>query len=151
MSIINSNHNRKLDISTAPTKARSREPACSQALVQNKIDRQRVRSRESGRQTARRLWWMVFGVETGREVWRREWEIQKTRGEEKPFKQIQKWFVDSEKQKHYLNRSRWTHRIFEELSVLYNKRYQHKRYQHLIHTDSYIQQSASSILGTVVS
>jgi len=21
----------------------------------------------------RRLWWMVFGVETGREVWRRWW------------------------------------------------------------------------------
>ena len=38
-----------------------------QALVQNKIDRQRVRFRESGRQTVRRLWWMVFGVETGRE------------------------------------------------------------------------------------
>ena len=60
--------NRKLDISTAPTKARSREPAYSQALIQNKIDRQRVRSRELGRQTVRRLWWMVFGVETGREV-----------------------------------------------------------------------------------
>jgi len=36
---------------TAPTKARSREQAYSQALIQNKIDRQRVRSRESGRQT----------------------------------------------------------------------------------------------------
>jgi len=32
-----------------PTKAKSREPAYSQALVQKKIDRQRVRSRESGR------------------------------------------------------------------------------------------------------
>jgi len=41
--------NRKLNISTALTKAKSREPAYSQALVQNKIDRQRVRSRESGR------------------------------------------------------------------------------------------------------
>src|SRR6218665_431162 len=30
---------RKLDISTAPTKARSRKPAYSQALIQNKIDR----------------------------------------------------------------------------------------------------------------
>ena len=58
--------NRKLDISIAPTKARSREPAYSQALIQNKIDR--VKSRESGRQTVRRLWWMVFGVETWREV-----------------------------------------------------------------------------------
>ena len=37
--------NRKLDISTAPTKAKSGEPAYSQALVQNKIDRQRVRFR----------------------------------------------------------------------------------------------------------
>jgi len=45
-----------------------RELAYSQALNQNKIDRQRPRSRESGRQTVRRLWWMVFGVETAREV-----------------------------------------------------------------------------------
>src|SRR6218665_2655285 len=61
--------NRKLLISRVPTKAKSREPAYSQALNQNKIDRQWSRSRESGRQTVRRLWWMVFGVETGREVW----------------------------------------------------------------------------------
>src|SRR6218665_1175125 len=40
---ITRNRNRKLEISTAPTKANSREPAYSQALVQNKIDRQRVR------------------------------------------------------------------------------------------------------------
>src|SRR6218665_376399 len=60
------NRNRKLLISRAPTKAKSQEPAYSQALNQNKIDRQRSRSRESGRQTVRRLWWMVFGVETGR-------------------------------------------------------------------------------------
>ena len=33
---------RKLEISTAPTKANSREPAYSQALVQNKTDRQRT-------------------------------------------------------------------------------------------------------------
>src|SRR6218665_3209756 len=57
------NLNRKLEISTAPTKAKSKEPANSQVLVQNKIDRQRVRSRESGRQTVRRLWWIGFGVE----------------------------------------------------------------------------------------
>jgi len=43
------NRNRKLDISKAHTKAKSREPAYSQALVQNKLDRQRVRSRESDR------------------------------------------------------------------------------------------------------
>src|SRR6218665_1272495 len=43
------NRNRKLDICIAPTKAMSREPAYSQALLQNKIiDRQRVRPRESG-------------------------------------------------------------------------------------------------------
>jgi len=47
------NCNRKLDISTAPTKAKLREPAYSQALIQNKIDGQWVRSRESGRQTVR--------------------------------------------------------------------------------------------------
>src|SRR6218665_569107 len=64
--MINRNRNRKLLISRAPTKAKSQEPAYSQALNQNKIDRQRSRSRESGRQTVRRLWWMVFGVETGR-------------------------------------------------------------------------------------
>src|SRR6218665_485153 len=63
------NRNRKLLISRAPTKAKSQEPAYSQWLNQNKIDRQRSRSKESGRQTVRRLWWMVFGVETGREAW----------------------------------------------------------------------------------
>ena len=30
-----------------------------------KLDSQQVRSKESGRQTIRQLWWMVFGVETG--------------------------------------------------------------------------------------
>src|SRR6218665_1403278 len=70
------NRNRKLEISKAPTKAKSREPAYSQALVQNKIDTQRVRTREqegwqAGRQTVKRLWWMVFRVGTGREVGRR--------------------------------------------------------------------------------
>jgi len=35
-----------------PTKAKSQEPTCSQALIQNKIDRQGSRSGESGRQTA---------------------------------------------------------------------------------------------------
>jgi len=64
---------RKLLISRAPTKVKSQEPAYSQALNQNKIDMQWSRSRESGRQTVRRLWWMVLGVETGREVWRRGW------------------------------------------------------------------------------
>src|SRR6218665_1915407 len=47
------NRNRKLLISRAPTKAKSQEPAYSHALNQNKIDRQRSRSRESGRQAGR--------------------------------------------------------------------------------------------------
>src|SRR6218665_2376168 len=55
-----SNRNHKLVISTVPRKVKSREPAYSQALIQNKIDRQQGRSRESGRQTIARLWWMVF-------------------------------------------------------------------------------------------
>src|SRR6218665_1183432 len=50
------NRNRKLLISRAPTKAKLQEPAYSQALNQNKIDRQRSRSRESDRHTVRRLW-----------------------------------------------------------------------------------------------
>src|SRR6218665_3279889 len=45
------NRNRKLEISTAPTKAKSREPAYSHALVQNKIGRQRVKSKESDKQS----------------------------------------------------------------------------------------------------
>jgi len=39
------NCNRNLEISTAVTKAKSREPAYSQALNQNKTDRQGSRSR----------------------------------------------------------------------------------------------------------
>src|ERR1043165_2011997 len=48
--------NRKLETSTAPTKARSREPAYSQALNQNKIDRHEVkiqRVRQADRQAAK--------------------------------------------------------------------------------------------------
>ena len=44
-----------------------------EALNQNKIDRQWSKPRESSRPSVRRLWWMVFGVEIGREVWGREW------------------------------------------------------------------------------
>ena len=47
--LLNRKINRKLKISAASTK---REPAYSQALIQNKIDRQRVRSRETDSQTA---------------------------------------------------------------------------------------------------
>ena len=49
--------NCKLKISRVPTKAKLGEPAYSQVLNQNKIDRQRSKSRESGSQTA-----MVDGV-----------------------------------------------------------------------------------------
>src|SRR6218665_915651 len=49
---LNTNRNCKLLISRAPTKAKSQEPAYSQALNQNKIDRQRSGSRESGRQAS---------------------------------------------------------------------------------------------------
>jgi len=58
-SFYNRNRNSKLTISTAPTRAKSREPAYSQALNQKKIDTQGVK-------TVRRLWWMMFGVPTGR-------------------------------------------------------------------------------------
>ena len=61
------NRNRKLEISRAPTKAKSREPAYSQALNQNRIDRQGSRI-----QTVRRLRWMMFRVEMAREVRGRE-------------------------------------------------------------------------------
>jgi len=44
----NRNRNRKLDIPTAPTKAKSRVLVYSQALIQNQTDRQRIRSNESG-------------------------------------------------------------------------------------------------------
>ena len=49
-SLPSAHRNHKLDVYTAPTKAKSRESAYSQVLIQNKIDRQRVRSRESGKQ-----------------------------------------------------------------------------------------------------
>src|SRR6218665_3348890 len=55
--------NRKLEISTAPTEAKSGEPAYSQTLTPKKLI---VRCSDSGKQTVTRLWWMVFGVETGR-------------------------------------------------------------------------------------
>ena len=45
-------------ISTTPTKVKTGEPAVSQALIQNKIDRQRVRSRV--RQAGDSLWLMVL-------------------------------------------------------------------------------------------
>ena len=49
------NRNHKLEISTVPTKAKSDEPAYSQMLSQNKIDRQRVKIqkiRQADNQTA---------------------------------------------------------------------------------------------------
>jgi len=55
--ILTTRCNRKLEISTALTKVKLQEPAYSQALNQNKIDRQGVKI-----QIVRRLWWVVFGV-----------------------------------------------------------------------------------------
>ena len=49
---------------------KSREPAYSQALIQNKIDRQRVISRESDGYGG---WCLEFGVETVMEAERRGW------------------------------------------------------------------------------
>ena len=40
MTAFYSDYNRELEISTTPTKAKSREPAYSQAVNQNKIDKQ---------------------------------------------------------------------------------------------------------------
>ena len=52
--------NRNLEISRAPTKVKSRELVYSQALVQNKIDRQWVRSRESCRQAGRQNYQLLL-------------------------------------------------------------------------------------------
>src|SRR6218665_922046 len=50
---VQAGRNHKLEISTAPTKVKSREAAYSQSLSHNKIDRQGVKVRESGRQEGR--------------------------------------------------------------------------------------------------
>ena len=55
-------HNRKLQISTVPKIAKSREIAYSQAKFIG-------RGQDPGSQTGRWQWWMVFGVVMGREVW----------------------------------------------------------------------------------
>jgi len=65
--------NRKLKISTAPTKVKSRESAYSQALNQNKsIGRGQDSDSQAGRQAGRQSDgygdWMVFRVERVREV-----------------------------------------------------------------------------------
>ena len=59
--------NLKLKISSTSNKAKS---PYSQALNQNKIERQGVMIqvvRQADRQTVRRLWWMVYAVDTGEE------------------------------------------------------------------------------------
>ena len=63
-----SNRNRKLEISRAPTKAKSREPAYSQAPNQNKIDRQRSKAGEAGRQSDGYGRWCLE-LRRGRGVW----------------------------------------------------------------------------------
>ena len=61
--------NGKLEISTAPTKAKWRKQLIHRHLSKTKSIDRRSRSRESDGKTVRR--WMVFGVEKGREVGRR--------------------------------------------------------------------------------
>ena len=63
------NRHRKLKISIASTQAKSREPAYLQALNPSKsIDGLKIQESQAGRQAGRQLWWMVFRVETAREV-----------------------------------------------------------------------------------
>jgi len=54
-----------------PQKPKSREPAYSQTLNQNISIDSGSRSRKSCIHTVRRLWWTVFRVQWGREVWGR--------------------------------------------------------------------------------
>ena|SRR6218665_881714 len=63
--LFNINRNRKVEISTAPTETKSREPAYSQALNQNKIKVQRARQTHG--QGLR-----VFRVELARKVKRNQ-------------------------------------------------------------------------------
>jgi len=49
-----------------PTTVKSREPAYSQTLNQNNIDRQLVKIQRV-RHADRRLWWNVYGVKTCKE------------------------------------------------------------------------------------
>jgi len=53
-----------------PQQAKSREPAYSQVLNQNKSIDSESRSRES----VRRLWFIVFEVQRRREIWGRGYE-----------------------------------------------------------------------------
>jgi len=55
VSMVSANRNRKLDISTAPIKVKSLEPAYSQALIQDKLDRQGVKIQRV-KQTVKRLY-----------------------------------------------------------------------------------------------
>src|SRR6218665_3891755 len=50
-----------------PQKVKSREPAYSQVLNQNKS----IDTGSTSRESVRRLWFMVFEVQRGREVWGR--------------------------------------------------------------------------------
>jgi len=70
------NRNRKFDVSTAPTKAKSREPAYSQRFIQNKTDRQWVKIqivRQSNRSDG--YGGRCFELRRGKEVGRREDEL----------------------------------------------------------------------------
>ena len=67
------NGDRKLKISAAPTKAKSRDQLTRRRLTRiESIGRGQDPVTQVGRQSDS-WWWMVFGVETGREVWGRGW------------------------------------------------------------------------------
>jgi len=69
------NHNRKLEISTAPTKQSLEDQLIHRRLAKTKLVGRKPRSRVSGRQTVRPLWWMVFGVEMGKEEGEEDQEV----------------------------------------------------------------------------
>lgn len=57
--LCNLNCNRKLETSAESMELKSPKTTYSQTINQNKIDRQRLKSREAGRQVVRRLRWAV--------------------------------------------------------------------------------------------
>ena len=61
------NRNRELEISTAPQKRSRGNQLILRRLSKTKsIGSESDPENQAGRQTIRRLWWMISGVETGR-------------------------------------------------------------------------------------
>src|SRR6218665_2490786 len=56
-------------ISRAPAKTKSPEPAYYRRFTKTKSI---GNGQDPERQTVRRIWWMVFGIQMGREVWERQ-------------------------------------------------------------------------------